>query len=348
MTKEIKIGNVKIGNGNKIAIQSMTNTKTADIGDTVAQINRLANAGCDIIRVAVPNEKDALAIKEIKRQIKLPVIADIHFDYKLAILSIENGADKIRINPGNIGNLENLKSVVKCANEYNVPIRIGVNAGSLEKEISAKYGSTSKALVKSAVKNIKLLEDFNFNNIVVSVKSSDVLDTVVSYRDLSRLVNYPLHIGVTEAGTYKQGIVKSSIGIGALLLDGIGDTIRVSLTGDPVKEVIAAKEILRSVKKDKNYCEIISCPTCGRCEIDLENIVKRVSDLTKDINKPLKIAVMGCVVNGPGEALSSDLGLAGGKDKAVIFKKGKIIKTVNSDILLDEFIKELNLLLEEN
>lgn len=347
MTKEIKIGNVRIGNNNKIAVQSMTNTKTFDIDSTVAQIKSLESAGCEIVRVAVPDAVDALAIKIIKQNIKIPLVADIHFDYKLALLSIENGADKIRINPGNIGKPEYLKKIADCANEHKIPIRIGINSGSIEKSILSKYGNTPKALVKSALNSVRLLEDINFSNIVISVKSSNVLDTVQSYRKLSKLTNYPLHLGVTESGSYRHGIVKSSIGIGALLLDGIGDTIRVSLTGDPVREVVAAKEILRAVKKEENYCEIISCPTCGRCEINLEEIVEKISDITKTINKPLKIAVMGCVVNGPGEAASADLGLAGGKGKSVIFKHGQTIKTIDTENLLEEFIKELNKIIEE-
>ena len=342
MSKEVRIGKVKIGNKNKIAVQSMTNTKTFDVDATVVQIKKLESAGCDIVRVAVPDKKDALAIRQIKNSIDIPLVADIHFDYKLAILSIENGADKIRFNPGNIGKKENLIDLVKCANEHNIPIRIGVNSGSVEKEIFAKSGNSYDALVDSALKNIRILEDLNFNNIVVSVKSSSVSDTVLAYRKLKKLCDYPLHIGVTESGTQNFGIVKSSIGIGSLLLDGIGDTVRVSLTGDPINEVYAAHNILRALKIDKNYCEIISCPTCGRCEIDLENITAKVYLATQNVNYPLKLAVMGCVVNGPGEALDADLGLAGGKRKSVIFKKGKVIKTVDSNVLMEEFMTELS------
>lgn len=347
MTKEILIKNVKIGGGNKIAVQSMTNTKTHDIDKTVKQILNLEKAGCDIVRVAVPEIKDADAVGEIVKQINIPLCCDIHFDYKLAIACIENGAHKIRFNPGNIGEKENIERLVFAARDRNVPIRIGVNSGSIEKEILKKNLAMHIALVESALKNVRILEDLNFDKIVISVKSADVASTVKAYREISKKFNYPLHLGVTESGFDLAGTVKSSLGIGALLLDGIGDTLRVSLTDDPVKEVEVGKEILRALKKDTDYCEIISCPTCSRCEIDLNNIARKVKDITKDIKKPLKIAVMGCIVNGPGEAEACDLGIAGAKEKSIIFKGGKVLKTVSSDCLLDEFIIELKKVLKE-
>ena len=347
MTKEILIKNVKIGGGNKIAVQSMTNTKTHDIDKTVKQILDLEKAGCDIVRVAVPEIKDAKSVKEIIKQINIPLCCDIHFDYKLALMCIENGAHKIRFNPGNIGSKENIQRLVLLAKERNVPIRIGVNSGSIEKEFLNKNLSAHAALFESALKHVRILEDLNFDKIVLSVKSSSVIDTVKAYRELHSKCNYPLHLGITESGFDLTGTVKSSIGIGSLLLDGIGDTIRVSLTDNPVNEVIVGKEILRALKKDTDYCEIISCPTCSRCEIDLQKISRKVKDITNDIKRPLKIAVMGCAVNGLGEAKDCDLGIAGAKEKSVIFKGGKVLKTVNSEILLDEFIIELKKVLKE-
>ncbi len=339
--KSVKIGNVYVGNGNKIAIQSMANINTAKVDKVVEQINSLKNAGCDIVRVSVKDNLDANALKEIKKQTSIPIVADIHFDYKLAIKSIENGADKIRINPGNIGSEEKVKKVAECLKFYKIPVRVGSNSGSIEKEFLQKYGKNEISLVESALKNVSILEKYGVEDIVISTKASSVPLTVKAYRYLAKKVDYPLHIGVTEAGTYEDGLVKSAVGIGSLLLDGIGDTIRVSLTADPIKEVYSAKKILRAVGIDKNYAEIISCPTCGRTEYDSIGLANRISELTSHINKPMKIAVMGCVVNGPGEAKDCDIGIAGSKDYCVIFKKGEVIKKVPFEIAEEEFIKEI-------
>ena len=344
MTKEIKIGNVFIGNGNKVAIQSMTNTTTCDVLSTVNQIKKLQNAGCDIVRVAVANSQDALAIKEIKQNINIPLVADIHFDYKLAILSIENGADKIRINPGNIDSDEHLIQVIECAKKYGVAIRIGVNGGSLNKKSFEQYGNSAYALADSALRYIDFFEKQGFFNIVLSVKSSSVQKTVEACRIIASKTDYPQHIGVTESGCGEFAKVKSAIGIGSLLVDDIGDTIRVSLTDDPVNEVVFAKEILKAVGKDKDFCEVISCPSCGRCKFDLIGTAQKVKEYVNDVKKPLKIAVMGCVVNGPGEAKESDLGLAGGNGKVVFFKKGEVYRTVTSDDVIDEFLREIDLI----
>ena len=341
MTKQVKIGNVVIGGGNKIAVQSMTNIKTEYINETASQINALSSAGCDIVRVAVKDEKDAIALKELKKLTNCPIVADIHFDYRLAIKSIENGADKVRINPGNIGSEENIKKVADCLKEYNIPVRVGSNSGSVEKEFLNKYGKNEISLAESALKNVYALEKYGIDNIVISAKASNVPLTYKTYEYLSNKTQYPLHVGVTEAGTYESGIIKSSVGIGALLLKGIGDTIRVSLTADPIKEVYAGKKIIRSVGLDNNYVEVISCPTCGRTEYDSISLAERVEQLTKDINKPLKIAVMGCVVNGPGEAKDCDLGIAGSKKTCVIFKKGEVYKQIPFENAEEEFIKEI-------
>ncbi len=329
MTKEIKIGNVKIGGGNDIAIQSMTTADTADSEKTVAQIKRLEEAGCQIVRASVYNMAAAKAFKSIKEQISIPLVADVHFDYRLAIAAVENGADKLRINPGNITDKNAIKILVDCVKAHNIPIRIGVNGGSLSPKVKEKYGETSpEALVASAIENIRLLEQEGFYDICVSVKSSNVQKMIAAYRLLHNLCDYPLHLGVTEAGTAEIGTIKNAIGMGVLLLDNIGDTIRVSLTGDPVLEVYAAQNILRSIGLYSQGVEIISCPMCARTKIPLEKIVQEVKDATRDIKKPIKAAVMGCVVNGPGEAKDADIGIAGGGgegDKAVVFKRGEML-----------------------
>lgn len=342
MTKIVNIGGVCIGGGNKVAIQSMTNVKTERVDEVAAQINALKNAGCDIVRVAVKDVNDAVAIKTLKNLINVPLVADVHFDYKLAILAIENGVDKVRINPGNVGREENVKKVAECLKEYGIPVRVGSNSGSVEKEFLAKYGKNEISLAESALKNVLALEKYGVNNIVISAKASSVPLTVKTYEYLSKKTNYPLHIGVTEAGTYENGLVKSSVGIGSLLLKGIGDTVRVSLTADPIKEPYAAKKILRAVGLDDNYVEVVSCPTCGRTEYDSIGLAERVEELTKNVNKRLKVAVMGCVVNGPGEAADCDLGIAGSKKTCVIFKKGVVYKQVPFENAEEEFIKEIN------
>ncbi|MBZ4643387.1 MAG: ispG [Deferribacteraceae bacterium] len=340
-SKEINVGNVKIGANNPVVVQSMTNTDTRDIESTVRQIQNLESAGCEIVRVAIPDNDACQALKQIKNQIKIPLIADIHFDYKLAIESIKNGADCIRINPGNIGGFEKLKKVVDVARDFGVSIRIGVNSGSLEKDLLKNYGVSSNAIVMSALRCVEFLENINFTNFKVSLKASNVPLTIESYRKFSRLTNYPLHIGVTEAGTIFSGTIKSAVGIGTLLSEGIGDTLRVSLTGDPVKEVEVAFEILKSLELRKAGPEFISCPTCGRTEIDLENLALQVEESLKFVKKDVTIAVMGCPVNGPGEAREADYGIAGGRGVGLIFKKGKIIKKVDNEHILEEFLKVL-------
>jgi (E)-4-hydroxy-3-methylbut-2-enyl-diphosphate synthase len=348
MTKEIKIGRVAIGGGNRVAIQSMTNTKTEDIDGTVRQINALCDRGCDIVRCAVNNIESAVALKEIKKQISIPLVADIHFDYMLALAAIKNGADKVRINPGNLGEA-GIKKIIAAAKDLDIPIRIGVNGGSLEKDIFKKSGYSEDALLQSALRQIDFFERQGFDKIVLSVKSSDVPMTVKGYRLLSKRTAYPLHLGVTEAGTKNLGIVKSSIGIGALLIDGIGDTVRVSLSGDPSTEIEAAKNILKSLGLIKNFVEVIACPTCGRTEIDIEKIAGEIEAYANNLvpKRHIKIAVMGCVVNGIGEAGGCDIGVAGGKEKSALFKDGKIFKTIpNGDItpnikkILSEMINE--------
>ncbi len=354
-TKIVSIGRVRIGGSNPVAVQSMTKTHTYDIKATVKQIRELQDAGCQIIRCAVPEEKDALAIRQIKKHISIPLVADIHFNYRLALIAIESGADKIRINPGNIGGLDRLRSVVSACKERKIPIRIGVNSGSLEKEILKRYKHpTAEALVASALKNIRILEELNFHDIVVSIKSTSVPSTIEAYRLLSKKVSYPLHVGITEAGISTPGIIKSSVGIGTLLAEGIGDTIRVSLTGDPVAEVFAAREILKSLDLIKGGVTIISCPTCGRCEIDVEEIAKAVAEKTRGVNhevkrganfmvkKPIKIAIMGCAVNGPGEASDADVGLAGGKGTGLIFRAGRIVKKVPEKEMVRELMREVH------
>lgn len=341
MTRLLNIGNKVIGGGNRVLIQSMTNTKTYDIDATIEQINKLEIAGCDIVRVAVLNTKCAHAIKEIKKGINIPLVADIHYDYKLAVSCIYMGADKIRINPGNIGGEENVKYLVDVLKEKNIPIRIGVNSGSIDKDISNEYGNSAEALVKSAIKHIHIVEKYDYHNICVSVKASSVLKTIEAYTMLSGLVDYPLHLGVTEAGVYRQGLVKSAIGIGNLLLKGIGDTIRVSLAGDPIREIYAAKDILSAVELNSDCVEVIACPTCGRTQIDVESLAESVITATGHIKRKLKIAVMGCVVNGLGESAEADIGIAGGKDKSILFVKGESVKTVENSNILQELLEHI-------
>lgn len=343
MSKIIKIGNIAIGGGNSIAVQSMTNTKSSDIEKTSEQILRLQDAGCHIVRLAVTDALDAQAFKILKDKTSLPLVADIQFDYKLAVMSIENGADKIRINPGNIGNAQKVKAVVDCAKAHKIPIRVGANSGSIEKEFLDKYGRTSVALAESALKSIDTLEKLGFYDIVVSVKSTDVKIMTDACRAVAAATDYPQHLGVTEAGLYESALIKSAIGIGSLLIDRIGDTVRVSITGDPVCEISAAKKIIRYSGRDSNFAEIISCPTCGRCTIDLFKLAEQAEQRFAHITKPVKIAIMGCVVNGPGEAKGADFGITGGGGKGIIFEKGKIVKTVEENELLDE----LTILVEE-
>lgn len=345
-TKVINIGGVKIGGGNPIAIQSMTNTKTEDVDATVEQILDLEKMGCEIIRVAVPSLEAAKAIKDIKSKIHIPLVADIHFDYKLAIAAIENGADKIRINPGNIGGEERLKAVVEAAKAKNIPIRVGVNSGSLEKKFLEKYGKvTAEGIVESAVEKVKMIEDLGYDNIVVSIKSSDVPMCVRAHELIAKELNYPIHVGITEAGTLHSGNIKSAMGIGIILYQGIGDTIRVSLTGSPLEEVKSAVKILRFLGLRKGGITVVSCPTCGRTEIDLIGLARQVDDLVLNYDLDIKLAVMGCAVNGPGEAKEADLGVAGGKGEGLIIKKGEIIRKVPEDKLLEELKKELDSML---
>lgn len=340
MSRVVKVGNFLIGGGNPVVIQSMTNTTTSNVEATVAQIKKLESAGCQMVRMTINNEEAAKAIGEIKKRVNIPLCADIHFDYKLALLAIENGIDKLRINPGNIGSDENIKAVVEKAKERNIPIRIGVNSGSIEKHILEKYGKpTADGMVESAMYHINLLEKNGFEDIVISLKASNVKMMVDAYRKISKLVDYPLHLGVTEAGTAFQGTVKSAIGIGSLLVDGIGDTIRVSLTEDPVEEIKVAKEILKVLGLIDTGVEIVSCPTCGRTEIDLIGLAKKVEKEFENEKRKIKIAVMGCVVNGPGEAREADYGVAGGKGVGVLFKKGQVVKKVDESEILIELKK---------
>ena len=347
-TKVINVGSVKIGGNNPIVVQSMTNTKTYDINSTVKQITALAEAGCDIVRVAVPKMEDAEALVAIKKQISLPLIADIHFDYRLALKALEAGVDGLRLNPGTIGKKEYVKAVVTAAKERNVPIRIGVNAGSLDQKILLKYGGiTAEGMVESALEHIRILEENNFDNIKISLKAHDVPLTIAAYKLMADTVNYPLHLGITEAGTIKSGIIKSAVGIGALLAQGIGDTFRISLTGDPVEEVKVANEILKALNLREYGPVMISCPTCGRCNIDLAKIANEVETLLANIKKPIKVAVMGCVVNGPGEAKSADVGIAGGKGQGLVFRHGEIVRTVSEEQLVAELFKEINKIVNE-
>lgn len=338
-TRAVKIGDRTIGAGNPVLIQSMTNTDTKDTVKTLRQIKALQRVGCEIIRAAVYDLECAKAIEAIKNKISIPFVADIHFDYKLAITALEYGADKIRINPGNIGGDEKLKLVTAAAKKLSRPIRIGVNAGSLEKEILARYGAPcAQALCESALHSVRVMEDCGFDDIVVSIKSSSVAECVAACRLFSEKSDYPLHIGVTEAGDYAASVIKSSAALGALLLDGIGDTLRVSVTGSPIKEIQAARDLLQYCGIRAFKPEIISCPTCARTDIDVESIVKRIRKYTKNINKPIKIAVMGCIVNGPGEAKEADIGIAGGRGKGALFAKGQLIKTVSEESLTEELI----------
>ena len=341
-TKKIRIGNMWIGGGNPVAIQSMTNTKTEDVESTVAQILKLEAAGCEIIRCAVPTMKAAEAIKKIKEQIHIPLVADIHFDYRLAIAAIENGADKIRINPGNIGDRDRVKAVVDKAKEHGIPIRIGVNSGSLEKNLVEKYGGvTAEGIVESALDKVRLIEEMGYDNLVVSIKSSDVLMCVKAHELIAKECHYPLHVGITESGTLLAGNIKSSVGLGIILYQGIGDTIRVSLTGDPVEEIKSAKLILKTLGLRRGGIEIVSCPTCGRTKIDLIGLANQVEDMVKDIPLDIKVAVMGCVVNGPGEAKEADIGIAGGIGEGLLIKKGEIVKKVKEEELLETLRQEL-------
>lgn len=345
VSKQIQIGNVKIGGDAPISVQSMCNTDTRDVEKTVSQIKELTDAGCELVRLAVLNKDAAAAIKEIKKRVEVPLIADIHFDYRLAIQCIENGIDALRLNPGNIGRDENVKKVVDLAKTNNVPIRIGINAGSLEKNIAALDIPLSEKMVMSALHHVKILEDNDFDRIKISLKSSSVPDTIDAYRLMAKNVDYPLHLGVTEAGTLKGGLVKSSVGLGTLLAEGIGDTIRVSLTENPVEEVYAGFSILKALDLRKKGINFVSCPTCGRCQIDLIGLAKRVENALKDIDKPLTVAVMGCPVNGPGEAKHADYGVAGAIKEGYIFKKGEIIKKVPEENLLSEL---MDMILKEN
>jgi len=343
-TKSIIIGNRIIGGGHPVLIQSMTNTKTEDARSTIEQILQLENAGCDIIRCAVPTMEAALALREIKKSIHIPLVADIHFDYRLAIASMEAGADKIRINPGNIGAKERVKAVVDVAKEREIPIRVGVNSGSLEKEFLEKYaGVTADGIVESALQKVGMIEEFGYDNIVISIKSSNVPMTLKAHELIAEKTKYPLHIGITESGISRVGIIKSSIGIGCLLYNGIGDTIRVSLTDDPVREVETAKIILQTLGLRKGGIEVISCPTCGRTNIDLIGLANQVSEMVAAYHYDIKVAVMGCAVNGPGEAKEADFGIAGGDGVGLIFKKGEILRKVPEEQLLSELKKELDL-----
>lgn len=347
MSKQINVGRVTLGGGAPVRVQSMTTTHTADVEATSAQIARLAEAGCEIVRVAVRDEADARAVRAVKDRSPLPVVADIHFSAKLAVLSVENGADKIRINPGNIGGEEKVMLVADCIRAHRIPVRVGTNTGSIEREYFERYGRSARALVESALHGVSLLERHGVEAIAISVKASSVPLTVEAYRLLAARTEYPLHVGVTEAGTRESGIVKSSVGIGALLLDGIGDTIRVSLTDDPVEEVYAAKRILRACGLEKEFVDVISCPTCGRCEWESMRLAQEVERLTFGAKVRRKIAVMGCAVNGPGEAKDCDLGIAGGRENCVIFKKGEIVRSVPREDAESVFLREVRACLEE-
>ena len=342
MTRRIQVGAVPVGGGAPVSIQSMCNTATEDVEATVQQIRRLEQAGCDIVRVAVPTEEAARAIPAIKRGIRIPLVADIHFDYKLALLCIDGGVDKIRINPGNIGSKERVRAVADGCRERGIPIRVGVNGGSLEKDILRKYGGvTAEALAESALEHVRLLEECGFGDICISVKCSRVPVNMAAYELLHERVDYPLHLGVTEAGTPEMGVLKSAIGIGGLLCRGIGDTLRVSLTADPVEEVTAAKKILQAAGIRRTEPDLIACPTCGRTQYDMLPIAREVERRLKDCHKPITVAVMGCVVNGPGEAAAADVGIAGGRGEGLLFAKGKILRKVPQDQLVDELFREI-------
>lgn len=342
MSKKVKIGNLFIGGGEKIAVQSMSTFKISDVPRAVEECQRLKEVGCDILRFSVTDENDAKAFREVKKRVDMPLVADIHFDYKLALAAIDGGADKIRINPGNIGGEEKVKAVADALKSSGIPVRVGSNTGSIEKEFLRKYGKSEISLAESALKNVALLEKYGVNDIVISVKASDVALAVKTYEYVAKKTDYPLHLGVTEAGTEYNGVVKNAIGIGSLLLKGIGDTLRVSLSADTVREVVAARAILSAVGKLDDAVELVACPTCGRCEWDCMGFAKKVEEYTSKIRKHIKIAVMGCVVNGPGEAMDADIGIAGGKDGCVIFQKGKIVKKVQKEMAAEEFFKRID------
>ena len=342
-SRKVKVGNVYVGGDAPVSIQSMTNSKTKDVEATLKQIKELYVAGCQIIRCAVLDMEDAEKLKEITAQSPIPVVADIHFDYRLALKAIENGVSALRINPGNIGSIERIKAVAEKCSEKNIPIRIGVNSGSLEKDILEKHGKVNaEGLVESALRHVKILEDLDFHDIVISIKSSNVPMMIECYRLVAEKCDYPLHLGVTEAGTVQMGTIKSSVGIGTLLAEGIGDTIRVSLTSDPIEEIKVAKQILKSLGLRKGGVEFVSCPTCGRTQINLIKIAEEVEKRLADCNKDIKVAVMGCVVNGPGEARESDIGIAGGKGEGIIFKKGEVIRKVKEEELIEALMEEVN------
>lgn len=341
-TRTIKVGNLTIGGNNDVIIQSMTNTKTKDIEATVKQINDLANVGCQLVRLAVLNMDDAIAIKEIKKQVKVPLVADIHFDYRLALQAIESGIDKIRINPGNIGSIDKVKLVVEACKEKHIPIRIGVNGGSLKKEILEKYGKpTAQAMIESAKKHVEILESLDFHDICISLKSSNTLLTIAAYQLASETFDYPLHLGVTEAGTKLGGTIKSSLGIGTLLYQGIGNTIRVSLSDSPLEEIKVAKTLLKELELIDNVPTLISCPTCGRIQYDLIPIAKEIEDFLNSINSNITVAIMGCAVNGPGEAKHADIGIAGGVNEGLLIKKGEIIRKIKQENIIEELKKEI-------
>ena len=348
ITRQIHIGSIAIGGGAPVSVQSMTNTKTQDAEATVRQIEALASAGCDIVRLAVPDKEAAANIGAIKAQVKVPLVADIHFDYRLALVAIEQGIDALRLNPGNIGGADNVRRVAEAAKARGIPIRIGVNAGSLDKRLLEKHGGvTAEALVESALEHVRLLEEQDFHDMKISLKAHDVPLTLAAYRLMSERSDYPLHLGITEAGTVRSGIIKSAVGIGALLAEGIGDTLRVSLTGDPVVEVRVAREILKSLGLRDFGPTLISCPTCGRTAIDLASIAERVEERLSGIERPIHVAVMGCVVNGPGEARGADVGIAGGKGVGLVFRKGEVVRQVREEDLVEELFREIDAILAE-
>lgn len=346
-TKIVDVGGVKIGGGNPVSVQSMTNTKTSDIPATIDQINELTELGCDIVRISVPDSNSAKAVSKIKEKVKIPIVADVHFNWRHALEAIENGADKIRINPGNIGSKEKVKEIATAASKRKIPIRVGVNSGSIKKEFLDKFEKSSKALVESAMESVRLLESFDFDKIVISAKSSNVVDGLQAYRELAKRTDYPLHIGLTEAGTKFSGVVKSSVFIGTLLSEGIGDTIRVSLTANPADEVKAGRLILSSLGLRKFGVDLISCPTCARCEIDLISLAESVEKELSDIKKPLTVAVMGCEVNGPGEAKHADIGIAAGKTGGLLFKNGKVVRKISEEEMLGSLISEAKKLISD-
>ncbi|HGJ64810.1 TPA: flavodoxin-dependent (E)-4-hydroxy-3-methylbut-2-enyl-diphosphate synthase [bacterium] len=346
VSRQVRVGSLVIGGNAPISVQSMTNTDTKDVSATISQIKALESVGCELIRVAVPNMESASVINKIKSEISIPLVADIHFDYRLALKAIEEGVDKLRINPGNIGDIENVQAVVESAKKNNIPIRIGINSGSLEKDLLVKYGHpTPEAMVESAMRHVKILEDLEFYDIVISLKASDPMKMISAYRLMAERVDYPLHLGVTEAGTAFSGAIRSAVGKGVLLSEGIGDTIRVSLTDDPIQEIRAGFEILKSLELREHGATVISCPTCGRTKIDIIKIAREVEERVADIKKPIKIAVMGCIVNGPGEAREADIGIAGGKGKGILFKKGERIRSIPEDRLVDELVNEIRKML---